>query len=184
VEGGGDELAVPILVSKQRGQDFQISCVDMGGKSNIVRLTNGFEQTVLRQKALGLLDFALLLDRDVIFPPYSSLQQEQDDMRQRCDILGRTENIRIRIFWAIRMFESWVIGGLAKGDRFCGLSPKLNKPIPGDTQSFPEEPKIWLTERLEDGRYNSRVLVCLTRQIRLDDARRRNKSLRDFLDGL
>ena len=52
VEGSGDRRSIPSLL--QRGQlTFPIRCIDMKGKSNILREHHGFEDTVRRQHALG-----------------------------------------------------------------------------------------------------------------------------------
>ena len=45
VEGPDDQLAVPKLTVHEQ---IPVRCINMGGKSNIVRLHRGFEDTVRR----------------------------------------------------------------------------------------------------------------------------------------
>ena len=182
VEGNGDEISLPILLKRLKGADLKIQCLDMGGKSNIVRLNDGFEKTILRQTALGYTKFAVLLDGDKC-PPYKNLRQETDGMQSRAKQLEQNEGIKIKIFWAIREYESWIIGGLKRGDRFCGLS-KTIRGIPGDTQSFPPDPKQWIKNHRSDGKYNPEVQKCLTMHMNLKLARKRNASLHTFLDDI
>ncbi len=72
VEGPGDKRSLPILVQHERGAT-PVRCVDMKGKSNIVRDRRGFEDTIRRQHALGERSFIVLMDGDVTFAPYQSL---------------------------------------------------------------------------------------------------------------
>ena len=182
VEGEGDERSVPILLQKTVGRRVELSCIDMGGKSNIVRLRNGFEHTVLRQQALGFVEFQVLLDGDVFFAPYANLHEEVKGMSERAKQLEQSHHLNVRIVWAVRNYESWLIGGIMKGARYCGLA-RINKPVPGDTQSSPDDPKEWLRERLLDGRYNPDVQLCLSLNINWTQASKRNNSLRIFVDG-
>jgi hypothetical protein len=182
VEGSGDERGLPILLKKANVHQ-EVSCIDMGGKSNILRLENGFERTITRQVELGRNDFAILLDRDRTFKPYSTLHEEQIGMLQRDQQLAEQMDCRVRMFWAIRAYESWLIGGLKKADTFCGLR-RINKPVSGDTQASPTEPKEWLKDQMIMRRYSERIQVCLTKSVDWKSARNRNKSLRDFLDTI
>jgi hypothetical protein len=183
VEGHGDEISLPVLLKGAKGGHVKVQCIDMNGKSNIVRLHDGFEKTVLRQKELGFTKFWLLLDGDVFFPPYKNLAEEQKGMRSRSKQLEGELRLQVKLFWAIRAYESWLIGGLSRGDRFCGLS-KTIKGISGDTQASPADPKKWIREHRFDGDYDPAVQACLTRHLNVGLARDRNQSLREFLDSV
>jgi len=179
VEGLGDARAVPILLGKN-GKHQDVRCIDMRGKSNIVRMKTGFEETIKRQLALGAEEFVILLDRDVSFPPYASLHQEEIGMRERSEILQKEIQRTVRVFWAIRAYESWLIGGLRRRDAYCGLK-RFAGSVSGDTQASPEHPKEWLKQHLSTRDYNPWTQVCLTKNVDWGKARRRNRSLRDFL---
>lgn len=180
VEGEGDQRSIPYLLKRTIGHGVNIRCIEMGGKSNIVRYNDGFERTISRWKGQGYKKFYVLLDKDVTFPPYSSLAQEVRDMPLRAERLSSKEDIVVEIFWAIRSFESWLIGGLKKGDNYCGLR-KVRKPVSGDTEASPSNPKQWIKGQLENNRYNVETQECLTRHIYWSLAKTNNKSLRDFL---
>ena len=75
VEGPGDKRALPILIRRERSKT-SVRCVNMRGKSNIVRRDRGFEDTVRRQHALEGESFIVLMDGDVTCAPYHSLQEE------------------------------------------------------------------------------------------------------------
>ncbi len=155
----------------------------MGGKSNIVRENDGFEKTIIRQVDLGVKNFFVLMDADVFFYPYETFGQEELGMKARIDALKiKFPTINIGLFWASKSFESWLIGGLKRRDDYCGLR-KINRAVPGDTQAFPESPKVWVQEHMIDGRYNSEIQECLTRHIDIGEARKRNNSLRFFLSS-
>jgi hypothetical protein len=183
VEGHGDEISLPILLKRAKGGRVKVQCIDMNGKSNIVRLHDGFEKTILRQKELGFTGFWLLLDGDVFYPPYKSLKEEKEGIRNRSKHLETQLRLEIKVFWAIRAYESWLIGGLRRGDRFCGLS-KTIRGISGDTQASPIDPKKWIREHRFDGDYDPAVQACLTRRVNLGLASGRNQSLRSFLDSI
>ncbi|MBI3586811.1 MAG: hypothetical protein HY088_06745 [Ignavibacteriales bacterium] len=180
VEGDGDSRSIPILLQKSLGRQQDVKCIDLGGKSNIVRLKDGFEQTILRQKEFGFTQFRVLLDADVFFAPYGTIDQEISGMRLRAKNLIDNFNIDVRVLWAIKNYESWLIGGLGKGDEFCNLI-KITKTVSGDTQSAPSDPKDWLQEHLKDERYNPEMQECFSENVNWTLARKRNKSLRDFL---
>jgi len=180
VEGDGDEFSVPILLGKTLGKATEISCMDMNGKGHIVRERKGFEDVVVRQNALGAKKFRILLDFDVVFPPYKNLQEEIDGMTKRAKELQKQYSIDVTVCWAVRSFESWLIGGLTKGSAYCGLE-RINKPVSGDTEAAPEYPKQWLKDRLTDSRYNTEVQECLTKNVNWTQARKRNKSLQKFI---
>ena len=182
VEGSGDEKGLPVLLRRANIiGDFH--CIDMHGKSNIVRQEGGFEKTLARQSELGFSDFVVLVDRDHTFAPYSSLHEEESGMQLRATKLAAALHGRVRVFWANRAYESWLIGGLRKGDSYCGLR-RITKPVPGDTQAAPSEPKDWIKDHMLKRRYNESIQVCLTKHVDWTQARSRNKSLRDFLDNI
>ncbi len=188
VEGSGDELALPILVQNERGVQFQIACKSMEGKSNIVRKNkipalNGFEETIKRQTVLGHNDFVVLLDDDVLYPPYKTRKKEHDDMNQRALKLQSQFRIRVRIFWATINYESWIIGGLLRNFNKCMITQPV-KTVSGDTQAYPPNPKKWIEEHFSGYEYNPKIQVCLTRHMHVPSAKRRNHSLRLFLDSL
>ncbi|MBI1806313.1 MAG: hypothetical protein HYR76_04585 [Ignavibacteria bacterium] len=182
VEGNGDARSLPVLFSKSKGTNFEIECVDMKGKSNIIRKDDGFEKTILRKNDLGNSEFALLLDGDVM-EPYKSLVEEKDDMTARAANLSQEKNISVRVFWAIREYESWLVGGLRSGDRFCGLTKAIKGP-PGDTEAAPIDPKEWIKSHRTDNRYDPDIQVCLTQRIDIGLAKQRNSSLRKIIDEL
>jgi hypothetical protein len=182
VEGIGDKISLPHLFAKA-GKTSAISLIELGGKTNIVRQNDGWEKTIARQIELGQSDFFILLDADVYFFPYSTYTEELNGMKDRVAyFLSKRKNIKIRLFWATKNYESWLIGGLRKGDRFCELTSF--KAIPGDTQAHPENTKEWLKAHISDGRYGPDVQRCLTKHIDLGLARQRNNSLKVFLDAL
>jgi len=183
VEGQGDVLSLPILVRKSKQAAVKIDCLDMLGKSNIVRMNDGFEKTMIRQIELGYKRFYILLDADVFFAPYENYTDEVAGMTTRVNEFKTSRGVEVTLFWAIKAYESWLIGGLKKGDHFCGLH-KTIRGIPGDTQTAPADPKKWIRDHRSDNRYNPDVQVCLTRHINLGLAQRRNDSLRTFLDRI
>jgi len=66
VEGIGEKRALPVLSQRTQGKPAQ--CIDMKGKSNIIRRHRGFEDTVRRQYALGARSFiVVLMDGDVTY---------------------------------------------------------------------------------------------------------------------
>jgi len=180
VEGPGDKRALPILVQRDRGRR-SVRCINMRGKSNIVRRNRGFEDTIRRQYALGDRSFVVLMDGDVTFAPYSSVQEEQDDMPRRAEALERELGAPVRVCWSILEMESWLIGGIQPRSTYCGLG-RVGR-ISNNTETAPPDPKQWLESRLQDS-YSPRVQECLARHIDLLEARQRNHSMRVFLDNI
>jgi len=178
VEGLGDDLALNSLMPRIHS-GAEITCVPMGGKSNIVREKNGFEETIIRQNALGHDQFYVLLDGDVFFPPYANLKEEKEGMAARAQKLSQDERIAVEVYWAIKVFESWLIGGLRSNHVFCGLRKKLGR-IPFDTEVEPVEPVKWLEQRLKRGHYGHVTQGCLAKYFDIPEARRRNASLEAF----
>ena len=80
VEGDCEMNVLRTLVQRDRGK--VVKCIDMKGKSHIVRL-DGFEDTIRRQFALGGRSFVVLMDGDVTFAPYNSLEEERREMQRR-----------------------------------------------------------------------------------------------------
>jgi len=179
VEGSGDKRALPILVQRDRGR-CSVRCINMQGKSNMVRRNRGFEDTIRRQHALGERSFVVLMDGDVIFAPYNSVQEEQDDMPRRAEALEQELGAPVRVCWSILEMESWLIGGIQPGSTYCGLE-RVGR-IPANTETEPQNPKAWLEGRLQDS-YSPRVQECLAKHIDLSEARQRNHSMRIFLDS-
>lgn len=181
VEGDGEVRSLETLF-KKAGKNFDFGCLDMHGKSNIIREKEGFENSILRQKEFGPKHFCVLIDADHTYSPYENIEAEIVGMLQRGKKLGEDFGLKVDIFWARRAFESWIIGGLEKGDQYCGLSKPITKGISGDTQSSPEDPKEWIQELLDE-KYNARTQACFTKHLNLGLAQRRNASLRSFLES-
>lgn len=177
VEGEGDKRALPILVQRQFRSQVHLRIIDMHGKSNIVRREKGFEDTVARQRALGNRTFIVLMDADTL-PPYRSFIHERIEMERRTKKLAARLSIRIEICWAMKEFESWLIGGIHRDAKYCGMSKRTGR-IPIDTESAPHDPKRWLRSHL-DRDYEPRTQECLAHNIDLLEAKKRNASLEDF----
>ncbi len=72
VEGDCEMNVLRTLVQRDLGK--LVKCIDMKGKSNIVRISDGFEETVRRQVfSFGERTFVVLMDADVTSAPYESL---------------------------------------------------------------------------------------------------------------
>jgi hypothetical protein len=179
VEGDGDKRAVPILVGRE-SSDLKLRAVDMRGKSNIVRAHHGFEDTVRRQRALGGRAFLVLMDADVTFAPYRSLEEERADMRARAEALARELGALVGVCWSVLTAESWLIGGLRPQAAYCGLNGAQR--APANTETAPANPKAWLERYLQDHDYTPKTQECLARNVDLQLARGRNQSLRVFLE--
>jgi hypothetical protein len=181
VEGPGDKRALPILVRRGQGRS-SVRCINMKGKSNIVRRERGFEDTVRRQHALGRRSFVVLMDGDVTFAPYSSLQGERDDMSRRARSLEQELGAPVQVCWAILEMESWLIGGIKPRSTYCGLTGVGQ--VPPNTETAPQDPKNWLEAHLMRGEYKPKTQECLARRIDLQEAQTRNRSMRIFVDIL
>ncbi len=181
VEGPGDKRALPILVRRGQGQS-SIRCINMKGKSNMVRRDRGFEDTVRRQHAFGRRSFVVLMDGDVTFAPYNSLQGEQEDMPRRAESLERELNVPVRMCWSVLEMESWLIGGIRPRSAYCGL--RNVGQVPPNTETAPPDPKKWLEDRLMTREYKPKVQECLARSIDLQEAKTRNRSMRTFFDSV
>jgi hypothetical protein len=181
VEGDGEVRSLPILLSRVN-KHRAVSFLDMEGKSNIIRRKNGFENTIIRQKELGYTEFIILIDSDVK-EPYNSHPEEMDDMTKRTRDLEKREGINIKLFWAIREYESWIVGGIRRGDHFCNII-KTIKGVPGDTEASPSDPKEWLIKHRADKRYKPSDQACFTKHFDISLAKTRNSSLRKFLENI
>lgn len=178
VEGPDDQLAIPTLIANEQ---LSVRCIPMGGKSNIVRLNHGFEDTVRRQSAVGGRSFIVLVDGDVTYPPYVSLSQERQDLPRRAETLAAELKMPVHVCWAVLELESWLIGGLSPRVSYCGLR-NVGR-VPTNTESTPHDPKKWLKDHLL-GDYQPRTAACLARSITLEQAKIRNQSLQLFLSVL
>src|SRR3990172_7832799 len=145
VEGDGEKHSLPVLIQRQLGRT-DIRCIDMRGKSNILRRPRGFEDTVRRQHALGQREFVILVDADVTSQPYTSLDNERLDLPQRAQTIAQELNVRVEFHWAVRESESWLIGGIAARSNYCDLR-NVGRP-PANTETDPADPKAWLQDHL------------------------------------
>jgi hypothetical protein len=177
-EGDTEKNVLPILGRRVRG-DLLIKCIDMKGKSNIVRIRDGFEDTVRRQVALGEHSFVVLLDGDVTSAPYTTIEEEQREMARRAEVLAQELRIALQVCWAVIETESWLIGGIRPGASYCGLREVGQ--APANTETNPPEPKRWLKEQLRGG-YDPQAQRCIATQINLAEAQARNRSMRTFFD--
>lgn len=175
VEGPDDQLAVPQLANREQ---LSIRCINMGGKSNIVRRHRGFEDTVRRQHAIGGRAFIILMDGDATYPPYASLEEERSDMVRRAGALAAELGVLVQACWSVLELESWLIAGFPARASYCGLR-NVGR-VPANTESSPQDPKRWLKDHLQ-GDYQPRTAECLARAIALEQAKTRNLSLRLFL---
>ena len=181
VEGPGDKGALPVLVRRDRGRR-SVRCINMQGKSNMVRRNHGFEDTIRRQHALGDQSFVVLMDGDVTFAPYGSVEEEQGDMPCRAEALECELGVRVRVYWSILEIESWLIGGIPPRSAYCDLH-RVGQP-PANTETQPQDPKAWLGSHLKNSDYRPQTQECLARHIDLSEARRRNNSMRVFFDNI
>ena len=175
VEGSDDQRAVPQLTAREK---MPVRCINMGGKSNMVRQNRGFEDTVRRQYALGGRAFVVLMDGDVTYPPYESLDKERHDMARRATLLAAELSVSVQACWSVLELESWLIAGLQPRAAYCGLR-NVGR-VPTNTESTPQDPKRWLADHLQ-GDYQPRTAECLARVIELERAKSRNQSLHSFL---
>jgi hypothetical protein len=175
--GIGEKRALPVLT--QRAQEKSVRCIDMKGKSNIIRRHRGFEDTVRRQHALGAHSFVVLIDGDVTSAPYQSLEEERLDMPRRAQSLAQELQSSIQVCWAVLEMESWLIGGIAPKATYCRL--KGVGQVPVNTETAPADPKAWLEQHLGTD-YEPRIQECLARNIDLQTAQTHNHSMRIFLD--
>lgn len=183
VEGDGDKKSLPILLTRAKGiKPEDLLCIDMKGRSNILRKEDGFEKTILRQARPAITHFFVLLDQTGPRAPYSGFADEVAGLNHRIKTLNAQHGFNISLFYANREFESWLVGGLRRGSTFCDLLGIRS--IPGDTQAAPADPKAWLLNHRRMKRYDSNTQACLTKHFELDLARRRNNSLDKFLQTL
>jgi hypothetical protein len=181
VEGPGDKRALPVLVRRWRGKS-SVRCINMKGKSNMIRRDRGFEDTVRRQHAIGGRSFVVLMDGDVTFAPYNSLQEEQGDMPRRAQSLEQELGVPVRVCWAVLEMESWLIGGIKPKSTYCGLRGVGQVPI--NTEMDPQDPKKWLESRLQGSYYAPETQECLACHIDLQEAKRRNQSMQVFFGNI
>lgn len=97
VEGDCEKHVLPVLIERER-ENFPVRYIDMGGKSNIVRLKGGFEDTIPRKVATERgRSFIVLIDGDIISPPYYSLEEERSGMEQRARSLTQELKVPVQI---------------------------------------------------------------------------------------
>jgi hypothetical protein len=181
VEGPGDKRAIPILAEREHGTNT-VRCVDMKGKSNIVRRNRGFEDTIRRQHALGQSSFVVLVDGDVTSAPYRSLDEERVDLPRRAQAIADELGISVCVCWAVLELESWLVGGIAPRATYCRLRGVGR--MPANTEFSPADPKKWLEDHLANREYGSKTQECLARRIDLEVAKRHNRSMRTFMDRI
>ncbi len=175
VEGHDDQRAVPKLTGREQ---ISVRCINMGGKSNIVRQHRGFEDTIRRQHSIGGHAFIVLMDGDVTYPPYESLEQEHYGMTRRAEVLAGELKTFVQVCWSVLELESWLIAGLPAHASYCGLR-NVGR-VPSNTEGTPQDPKRWLADHLR-GDYQPRTAECLAGFITIEQATARNKSLQLFL---
>ena len=88
--------------------------------------------------------------------------------------------VSIRVSWAVRVAESWLIGGIANRASYCGLQDI--RQVPANTETEPEDPKDWVENHLREREYAPAVQECLAQHINVQEAQRRNQSMRTFFD--
>ena len=181
VEGPGDQQALTVLVRRLH-RAASLKCINMKGKSNIIRRNRGFEDTVRRQYALGQNQFAILIDGDVTSAPYQTEDEERQDLPRRAQALAGELQVPVQVFWAVLAMESWLIGGLQPGATACGLREVPQ--IPANTETSPHRPKQWLTDRLRNRQYTPRTQACLASHIDVNQARQRNGSMDWFMENI
>lgn len=180
-EGECEEATLAFLLRRlsSRSQLRLIPDVlSLKGKSNILRIDKGFEDTVQRKVEEGYEDFIILLDSDVTFSPYRDLNEERIGIQERASDLSQCLGVSIQPFWMERTYDSWFVGGLAgigQRDIFRNLGT-----IPGDTQAFPEDAERWIMSKLKSGRYNTDIQRSLSAIINITEALRRNNSFARF----
>jgi hypothetical protein len=177
VEGDCEKNVLPIIAKREAKPP--IKCIDMKGKSNIIRVKDGFEETVRRQNALGASQFVVLVDGDVTFAPYRSLEEEREDMKRRSRTLSKDLKVKISICWAVLQTESWIVGGMVDGSTYCGLKSPIK--APSNTENSPPNPKQWIRSRLSVD-YGPQSQRCLAQKIDIKQGIARNSSLKLFLD--
>lgn len=179
VEGDCEKHVLPILIERER-ENFPVRYIDMGGKSNIVRLKGGFEDTIRRKVATERgRSFIVLIDGDIISPPYYSLEEELSGMEQRARSLAQELRVPVQICWAVFEIESWLIGGLINGVSYCGL--KGIGQVPANTEATPRDPKRWLKDHLRS-EYDPQTQRCLAQKMDLQAAKAHNRSMQVFFD--
>ena len=125
--------------------------------------------------------FMILVDGDITCAPYVSLDEERAGLHVRAQALAAELSIVIEVCWARVEFESWLIGGIERSATYCSL--QRVRALPANTENQPVDPKAWLRTSLRDS-YEPRITECLAQRIDIDAARRRNRSLTNFLDAV
>ncbi len=207
VEGAGDLRALPILLEKARQRSLlhsvpEVKYVDAHGKPYILDESvdsrgrpRGLEGFVRRHEAIGSRQFIVLLDSDKTFPPYlcnqdeNNLELERQQMPLRAQKIGSSLGVDIVVCWAKWELESWLIGGLEKGEIVCdGLERfSIRFAIPEDTSVRPRDPKKWLIQQSRRRRpedYTPGSVECLALHVNVQEAYQRNPTFQEFLGVL
>src|SRR5262245_3138392 len=100
VEGTCEYSVIPVLIRRVSNPPGRLRCVNLGGKSNIVRRIHGFEDTIRRNQRLGEHHFVVLMDADTTFAPYRTLPEEFADMPRRASLLAHELQVHIIVCWA------------------------------------------------------------------------------------
>ena len=118
----------------------------------------------------------------VTFAPYHSLEEEHGDMQTRGQApLPRAPVPAGRCLLVYLLTaESWLIGGLPPQANYCGLNGVRR--TPANTETGPVNPKQWLEHHLQGRDYDPKTQECLARNVNLQQAKIRNRSLRIFLE--
>ncbi len=202
VEGKGEEFALPVLIEKAQSQHLlpglpDIQYIAANGKPNILRdnpKNPGLEGFIRRYSAMCN-TFIVLLDDDRTFPPYlghddHDLTLEHQQLPLRAHRIAENLDVRVFVCWAKWELESWLIGGLRKGEIECdeGLGQFIIRfAIPEDTSNRPREAKGWLLKQFskrKEENYTPSVVECLALHVNIQEAHRRNPTLREFFDVL
>ncbi len=137
----------------------------------------------------------MLLDHDRTFPPYlgnddRDLTLERQEMPLRARRIEEEYGVEVIVCWAKWELESWIIGGLRRGGVECDENMgqfSIRFAIPDDTSQNPREAKRWVirqfSKRKEED-YTPSVVECLALHVNIQEAQRRNPTLREFLDIL
>ena len=204
VEGKGEEYALPHLIKKAATNRLlpglpNIQYIVANGKPYILQYDAqrpiGLEGYVKRYAKQSKC-FIILLDSDRTFPPYlqnqnaHDLSREYADLPARADAAAQQYGVSVVVCWAQWELESWLIGGLRKGEITCDKDLgyfSIRFAIPQDTTHNPRDAKLWLLRQFskrKEEHYTPSVVECLAMHVRIDEAQRRNPTLQNFFSVL
>lgn len=205
VEGTGEEYVLPVLIDQGYREDLLPDLPDIqylvaNGKPYILQydpdVSRGMESFIYRYiHATGCQKFIVLLDADRTCPPYlrnddRDLTVEYREMPLRAQRISERYGVDVVVCWAKWELESWIIGGLRKGAVVCDDSLgqfTIRFAIPEDTSSRPLDPKVWLLKQFSKRKeqdYTPSVVECLALHVNIQEAYRRNPTLREFFNVL